>query len=97
MEHLSLTQHFVRKTEGDYENDNFRVMITAVDKYLTGKNRNAKLFLRGFKSLKQVLGARARQLWQQENERQLLQLFTNQLITGSIRYFFRIKILYLSD
>ena len=41
-----MTQHFVRKTEGDYENDNFRVMITAVDKYLTGKNRNAKLFLR---------------------------------------------------
>ena len=46
MEHLRLTQHFVRKTEGDYENDNFRVMITAVDEYLTGKNRNAKLFLR---------------------------------------------------
>ena len=32
----SLTQHFVRKAVGDYEN-NFRVMITAVDEYLTGK------------------------------------------------------------
>ena len=83
----SLTQQFVRKTKGDYENDNFRVMVTAVDKYLIGKNKNAKLFLR------EVL----KQLWQQENERQLLQLFTNQLITGSIRYFFGIKILYLSD
>ena len=41
-----MMQHFVRKTEGDYENDDFRVMITAVDEYLTGKNRNAKLFLR---------------------------------------------------
>ena len=42
----SLTQQFVRKTKGDYENDNFRVMVTAVDKYLIGKNKNAKLFLR---------------------------------------------------
>ena len=41
----SLTQHFVRKAVGDYEN-NFRVMITAVDEYLKGKNTNAKLFLR---------------------------------------------------
>ena len=32
----SLTQHFVRKVVGDYEK-NFRVMITAVDEYLTGK------------------------------------------------------------
>ena len=32
----SLTQHFVRKAVGDYEN-NFRVMINAVDEYLTGK------------------------------------------------------------
>ena len=41
-----LTQHFIRKTEGDYGNDDFHVMITAVDGYLTGKNKNAKLFLR---------------------------------------------------
>ena len=33
----SLAKQFVRKTEGDYENDNFRVMVTAVDEYLTGK------------------------------------------------------------
>ena len=33
----SLTQHFIRKTEGDYKNDNFLVMVTAVDEYLTGK------------------------------------------------------------
>ena len=33
----SLTQHFIRKTEVDYKNDNFLVMVTAVDEYLTGK------------------------------------------------------------
>ena len=42
----SLTQHFIRKTEGDYKNDNFLVMVSAVDEYLTGENTNAKLFLR---------------------------------------------------
>ena len=38
---MSLTQHFIRKTEGDYKNDNFLVMVTAVDEYLTEKPDNS--------------------------------------------------------
>ena len=37
----SLTKEFVQKTEGDYENDNFRVMVTAVGEYLSGEKKRS--------------------------------------------------------
>ena len=64
----SLTKQFVQKTEGDYENDNFRVMVTAVAEYLSGK-KNAQLILREFYKFEQVLEAKARQLWQQGKDK----------------------------
>ena len=57
----------VRKKDGeDYEPDSLRVMMTAIDRYLTEKEYKHSIIRdREFKSSKQVLGRKARLLRQQ--------------------------------
>ena len=57
----------VRKKDGDdYEPDGLRVMVTAIDRYLAGKEYKHSIIRdREFKSSKQVLEGKARLLPQQ--------------------------------
>ena len=57
---------FCTKDGGDCESDNFRVMVTAVDRYITEVRYKRSIILwRGLKSLKQIIEKKAQLLWQQ--------------------------------
>ena len=56
---------FCTKDGGDCESDNFHVMVTAVDRYITEIRYKQSLLSRGLKSLKQIIEKKAQLLWQQ--------------------------------
>ena len=57
---------FCTKDGGDYESDNFRVMVTAFDRYIIEIwYKHSIILYRGLKSLKKIIEEKAQPLWQQ--------------------------------